>query len=159
MDLERALTVLLDAGVEFVMIGGVAMYAHGSSRLTRDLDICYGRNSENLEKLSRALSPFNPRLRDVPSEVEFQLDALTLRHGLNFTLVTDLGDLDLLGEVPGLGGYPEVKAVSVMLPLFGRSCAVLSLDGLIRAKRAVGRPRDLEAVKELEALRELEENK
>ncbi|MDE3178384.1 MAG: hypothetical protein KGM47_01890 [Acidobacteriota bacterium] len=157
MDLERALTSLVDAGIEFVMIGGVAMYAHGSSRLTRDLDICYGRSAENLERLALALGGFHPRLRDAPASTGFRLDARALRQGMNFTLVTDLGDLDLIGEVPGIGGYAEVKGLSVSMPLFGRSCEVLSLDGLIRAKRASARPRDLDALKELEALREVED--
>jgi hypothetical protein len=159
MDLERALKVLLDSRIEFVMIGGVAMFAHGSSRLTRDLDICYGRSRENLEKLARAVAPYHPRLRGAPPDVPFSFDAETLGRGMNFTLETDFGDLDLLGEVAGLGGYREVAAASATMTLFGRSCAVLSLDGLIRAKRAAGRPRDLEAVIELEALKELEEGK
>jgi hypothetical protein len=159
MDLERALILLLDSGVEFVVIGGVAMFAHGSSRLTRDLDICYSRSRDNLERLSRTLAPYRPKLRGAPADVRFRFDTETIARGLNFTLETDLGDLDLLGEVAGLGGYREAAAASATMTLFGRSCAVLSLEGLIRAKRAAGRPRDLEAAVELEALRELEEGK
>jgi len=147
--------VLLDGGVEFVVIGGVAMYAHGSAHLTRDLDICYERSRENIERLATALSPYHARLRGVPADVPFHLDASTVTKGMNFTLITDLGDLDLIGEVAGLGQYSAVRDSSITLDLFGRSCRVLSLAGLIQAKRATGRGRDAAALPELEALREL----
>jgi cyclohexa-1,5-dienecarbonyl-CoA hydratase len=154
-DFERCLKVLLDGGVEFVVIGGVAMYAHGSAHLTRDLDICYERSRENIERLATALSPYHARLRGVPADVPFHLDASTVTKGMNFTLITDLGDLDLIGEVAGLGQYSAVRDSSITLDLFGRSCRVLSLAGLIQAKRATGRGRDAAALPELEALREL----
>ena len=154
-DFERSLGALLDSEVEFVVIGGVAMYAHGSAHLTRDLDICYERSHENIERLATALSPYHPRLRGVPEDVPFHLDASTITKGMNFTLTTDLGDLDLIGEVVGLGQYSPVRAASITLDLFGRSCRVLSLEGLIQAKRATGRSRDAAALRELEALREL----
>jgi len=154
-DFERSLGALLDSEVEFVVIGGVAMYAHGSAHLTRDLDICYERSHENIERLATALSPYHPRLRGVPEDVPFHLDASTITKGMNFTLTTDLGDLDLIGEVVGLGQYSPVRAASITLDLFGRSCRVLSLEGLIQAKRATGRSRDAAALPELEALREL----
>ena len=85
----------------------------------------------------------------------FVWDAETLRRGLNFTLRTDFGDLDLIGEVPGVGAYEQVRRASVMLLLFGVECAVLSLDGLIAAKRAAGRAKDKLMLPELEALRDL----
>jgi cyclohexa-1,5-dienecarbonyl-CoA hydratase len=154
-DFERCLKVLLDGGVEFVVIGGVAMYAHGSAHLTRDLDICYERSRENIERLATAFSPYHARLRGVPADVPFHLDASTVTKGMNFTLITDLGDLDLIGEVAGLGQYSAVRDSSITLDLFGRSCRVLSLAGLIQAKRATGRGRDAAALPELEALREL----
>ena len=154
-DFERCFKVLLDGEVEFVIIGGVAMYAHGSAQLTRDLDICYERSRENIERLAAALSPYHPRLRGVREDVTFHLDASTITNSMNFTLTTDLGDLDLIGEVAGLGQYDRVRASSIALELFGRSCKVLSLDGLIQAKRATGRSRDAAALPELEALREL----
>ena len=154
-DFERCLKVLLDGGVEFVVIGGVAMYAHGSAHLTRDLDICYERSRENIERLATALSPYHARLRGVPADVPFHLDASTVTKGMNFTLITDLGDLDLIGEVAGLGQYSAVRDSSITLDLFGRSCRVLSLAGLIQAKRATGRGLDAAALPELEALREL----
>ncbi len=76
---------------------------------------------------------------------------------LNFTLVTDLGDLDLFGEITGGGRYEDLLPHTIMLELFGTSCRCLGLKRLIEVKRAAGRPRDLEAVAELEALLEMKE--
>jgi predicted nucleotidyltransferase len=139
-------------GVEFVIIGGMAAVAHGSAYLTLDLDLCYSRKTENLEKLAQALAPFHPLLRGAPP---FSLDTAALNSGLNFTLTTDLGDLDLLGEVAGFGGYAEVSSASQELELYGTPCKVLSLQGLIKSKKAAGRAKDLRLLPELEALFEL----
>jgi len=156
--LERTLAVLSDAGIKFVVIGGVAMYARGSAHLTRDLDICYERTQRNIDKLASALAPFHPHLRGAPPDVPFVLDARTISNGMNFTLSTDLGELDLLGEVAGLGQYPQVMACATPVMVWGRACDALSIEGLIRSKRAAGRSRDLEAVRELEGLAELEQH-
>jgi hypothetical protein len=154
-EFERSLTVLLDHKVELVVIGGAAMYARGSDYLTRDLDVCYNRSLENIKRLVNALALYSPTLRGAPSGLPFCFDVPTVTRGLNFTLNTDLGAIDLLGEVAGLGGYAEVRAASTTIEMFGRTCAVLSLDGLIKAKRAAGRPKDLAALPELEAMREM----
>jgi hypothetical protein len=143
--------------VEFVVIGGVAIRAHGSAYVTVDLDICYARNRENLARITRALANQNPRFRDFPSELPFVWDERTLQHGTNFTMVTALGEIDLLGEVTGLGDYHAVQAHSTIIPIFDLPCQVLSLEGLIIAKRAAGRPKDLMVLPELEALVELSE--
>jgi hypothetical protein len=85
----------------------------------------------------------------------FIWDEQTLNQTSNLTLTTDLGNVDLLGEVKGLGGYAEARASSVVMNLFGLQCRVLSLDALIETKRAAGRPKDLLVLPELEALREI----
>jgi hypothetical protein len=154
-DLEKVNNALLDSGVEIVLIGGAAMVAHGSAYVTRDADYCYRRNRENIRRLASALAPFHPSLRGAPTGLPFVFDEETIRRGLNFTLSTDIGDVDFLGEVAGLGDYEAVRAASEILEVFDRKCPVLSLDGLIRAKRAAGRARDLEVIHELEALQEL----
>ena len=77
--------------------------------------------------------------------------------GLNFTLVTDLGNIDLLGEIAGFGSYEEIVANSETVELYGIPCRILTLDGLIRAKRAAGREKDLRLIPELEALKALKE--
>ncbi len=155
LKVESLLKELHRLEVEFVIIGGMAAVAHGSAYLTVDLDLCYSRKKENLEKLAHALEPFHPLLRGAPQNIPFSLDVSTFKSGLNFTLATDLGDLDLLGEVAGLGGYAEVLSFSEELELFGMRSKVLTLEGLIKAKRAVGRAKDLRLLPELEALLEI----
>src|SRR5215470_11167957 len=106
-DIEKHLLLLAQYAVDFVVVGGVAATLHGSSHITQDLDVCYSREKANLERLANALNSVNARLRGVPDDVPFLLDAETLKRGLNFTFVTALGDLDLLGEVSGVGFYAD----------------------------------------------------
>jgi hypothetical protein len=116
--------------------------------------IAYSRDRENLARLAAALAPIHPRLRGVPGDLPFVLDEASLRAGLNFTLDTDLGPLDLLGEVPGLGTFEHVDAASSELEIAGARILVLTIDGLERAKRAAGRPKDLVDLGYLRALRD-----
>jgi hypothetical protein len=155
MKLEETLRALFDASVEFVLIGGAAMQMQGSAHLTEDLDFCYARSAKNLERLALALAPHHPRLRGAPENLPFRFDAATIKRGLNFTLMTDLGALDFLGEVAGVGDYVEVKKNSDLMAILEMDCLVLSLDGLIRAKKAAGRERDLAFIPELEGLLDL----
>jgi hypothetical protein len=146
------LETLTNADVRFVVIGGVALVLRGSVRLTVDLDICYARDPDNLDRLATALAPHRPHLRGAPDELPFIWDARTLASGLNFTLTTNLGDLDLFGDVPGLGGYDAVTRAASVQDVAGLRLTVLSLDGLERAKRAAGRVGDL---LDLEAIAEI----
>ena len=154
MNLEETLRVLYDAGVEFVLIGGAAMGLQGSAHITKDMDFCYDRSPLNLNRLANALKPYHPALRGAPPGLPFHFDAETISRGLNFTLSTDLGDIDFLGEVSGLGGFSSVKAVSDVMKISGIEIHVLSLAGLIKSKSAAGRPRDLYVLPELKALEE-----
>ena len=133
---------------------GVAATAHGSARSTLDLDVVYSRQKENLEKLVHALDGHKPYLRGAPAGLPFRFDIETLHAGLNFSLTTALGWIDLLGEIAGGGRYEDLAQHSVVIDAFGVRCRVLDLEALIRAKRAAGRPRDLEVIAELEVLRE-----
>ncbi len=125
---------------------------HGAARLTYDVDIVYARSRDNLQRLIDALGTQNPYLRDAPAGLPFRLDIPTLRNGLNFTLSSDLGDIDLLGEVAGGGGYEALVLHSVEVEAFGVVFLCVSLPKLIELKRAAGRPKDLEAIAELETL-------
>lgn len=150
--LERLLAALNAAGVEYIIIGGVAARAHGSSRLTDDLDISYARTDANLARLVGALAPLHPYLRGAPPGLPFEWSIHTLRAGLNFTLTTSAGSIDLLGEIAGGGGYDDLQPHALTISLFGSAVLLLDLPWLIRVKRAAGRPKDLEVIAELEAL-------
>jgi hypothetical protein len=152
MNFVVAVQALTDAGVEFAIIGGWSAIMHGSAHLTNDLDLCYSRNQDNLRRLALALAPYHPRPADFPRELPFVWDDRTLRGGTVFTLDTDLGRIDLMAEVAGLGGWDEIRKGCVRLPAFGREVWTLDLPSLIRAKRAAGRPKDLLVLPELESL-------
>jgi len=153
-DFERILTALRSADVSFVIIGGVAATVHGSARLTSDIDVVYERSPANIERLVKAMAPLKPYLRGAPPDLPFRFDSETVRRGLNFTLSTEAGPVDVLGEITGVGDYHAVFAVSEEISLFGASYRCISLDALIVSKRAAGRPKDLEAVAELEIIRD-----
>jgi hypothetical protein len=154
MQFEKAVQALCDAGVDFVVIGGLAATLHGGAQVTYDLDICYSRASANLRRLIEALAPFHPRPRAFPLDLPFVWDEATLRNGTLFTLQTDIGEIDLLAEVTGLGAFENVMQHSMAVEAFERRITTLDLPGLIRTKRATGRAKDLTALAELESLLE-----
>jgi len=158
-DFPSLIQLLAKNHVDFIIVGGAAATAHGSSRLTEDLDVVYRRTPENIAKLADALASHKPYLRGAPEGLPFRFDANAITRGLNFTLVTDLGAVDLLGEITGGGRYEDLLPHTITLNLFGHTCRCLSLSRLIEVKRAAGRPRDLEAVAELEALLEEQQRK
>ena len=146
------LPLLVNAGVRFIVVGGAAATAHGSARLTYDVDVVYARDPGNIRCLSMALRDAEPYLRGAPPGLPFTWDEATIEAGLNFTLTTALGDLDLFGEVTGGGRYEDLLPHSSELSVFGVQCRFVTLERLIQLKRASGRPRDLEAIAELQAL-------
>jgi len=152
-DFKALLRILSEAGVECIIVGGVAAAVHGAARATFDLDIVYRRTPENVRRLVLALTPYHPYLRGAPPGLPFRLDVATIQHGLNFTLTTDIADLDILGEIVGGGGYDALLPSTVVIRAFGVDCRLLNLDRLIEVKRAAGRPKDFEAIAELETVR------
>jgi hypothetical protein len=155
--IEAPLRLLGEHKVDCVIVGGIAALIHGSLLLTNDVDVCYARDPENLKRLAGALQSVHARLRNAPEGLPFILDAETLKRGLNFTFTTDVGDLDLLSEVRGVGHYDEVFADSITVELFDYRFAVIDIGKLVIAKRAAGRPKDLLALPELEAIQEAQE--
>jgi len=151
---DKILGVLVSAGVEFIIVGGAAATAHGSAQLTEDLDIVYSRRKENIKRLVDALKPFQPRLRDAPDNLPFEWDEETIRKGLNFTLTTSAGWLDLLGEITLGGGFEQLLPDSIELNVFGNKCLCLGLKRLIEVKRATARRKDFEAIAELQIILE-----
>ena len=152
--IEQQLSLLGRFDVECIIVGGIAATLHGSEIPTSDLDVCYARNPPNLERLASALQSVHAHLRNAPVNLPFILDAETLRRGLNFTFTTDIGSLDLLGELRGLGFYEDVLPGSLIFDLFGYPFTVIAIGKLIIAKRAAGRAKDLVALPELEAIQE-----
>lgn len=154
IDVEKAIVAMASNDVEFVVIGGVALSVHATAYITFDIDFAYSRSKENLAKISIALAPFGPRLRGFPKELPFIWDASTLSNGSVFTLDTSIGDIDLLSEVKGLGDFSDVLASSEKFDLWGFNVNILSVDGLIIAKTAAGREKDVPGLKHLEAIKE-----
>lgn len=154
VEFEPAIKSLTGNKVDFVIIGGLAVSVHSTGYITTDLDFCYLRSTENLKKIVSAFARFKPQLRCFPEDLPFVWDERTLQNGTNFTLKTTIGDIDLLGEVAGIGSYKLVERESVLTKLYGCDVRVLTLEGLIKAKRAAGRTKDLLVLPELEALQE-----
>ena len=151
-DFEKIVHLFSESGIECVIVGGLAATIHGSARLTQDVDFVYARNRTNVGRLVAALKPYSPYLRGAPPGLPFDWSEAMIERGLNFTLTTVLGDIDLLGEITGGGDYHALLPHSVDVEMFGCRCRCLDLPGLIRSKRAAGRPKDIEALAELEAL-------
>jgi len=142
--------------VEFIVIGGVAAMVLGSPLMTNDFDICYRRTKENNERLATALSEMKARLRGVDPSLPFILDGTTLRNGDTFTFETDYGPFDCLGSPSGTSGFTDlVRAAATMDLGNGVQALVCSLDDLIRMKKAAGRPKDLMAIEQLIALKQV----
>jgi hypothetical protein len=146
---------LVDGGVDFVVVGGIAAVLHGSVTITRDLDITYAPDEDNLKRLGAVLVVLGARLRGVTEDVPFIPDGRTLRRSRLLTLTTAAGPIDLLAQPDGSPIYARLRAGADRQSLDGIEVLVASLDDLIAMKKAAGRPKDLVAVEELEAIKRL----
>lgn len=149
---EDFLPLLQRAGVEFIVIGGGAGIAHGLARLTYDVDVVYSRTPTNLQRIVDALRDYQPYPRGAPPGLPFLWDALTLKAGMNFTLDTTLGAIDLLGEVTGGGSHEQLLPHTIVREAYGVQVRFVTLEKLVELKRAAGRPKDFEVLSELQAL-------
>ncbi|SRR6266567_3184661 len=159
VDLAQIIPPLTTAKIDFILIGGMAAILHGSARVTFDVDLVYSRTPANIERLADALAPYKPYLREAPAGLPFEWDARTIRNGLNFTLTTDLGDIDLLGDVADGETYQTLLSHSFDVEAFGVRFKCIDLPTLIRIKEAADRPKDREALAELRVLLEESEKK
>ncbi len=153
------LAVLLRHDVRFVVIGGIAASLQGSTTITNDFDICYARERDNLERLAESLRELDATLRGAEEPVPFQLDARSLKAGMNFTFDTKYGPFDCIGEASGNFDYEQLRRNADEMDLVQTKVFVASLDDLIRMKRAAGRNKDLIEVENLSALREVRDAK
>jgi predicted nucleotidyltransferase len=159
VDLAQIIPPLVRAKVDFILIGGMAAILHGSARVTFDVDLVYWRTPENIERLAGALASHGPYLRGAPPNLPFSWDAKTISGGLNFTLTTKLGDVDLFAEVTGGETYSDLLPHSFEVEAFGVRFKCIDLPTLIRIKEAAGRSKDREAVAELRVLLEESQKK
>lgn len=157
-ELPALLAALLRHRVRFVVIGGVAANAHGSTTATLDLDICYSRQATDLEGLAAALRELKVTLRGADRDLPFRIDARTLRNGLNFTFRTEYGAFDCLGDASGYT-FDVLAPNAHSTTIGGVEVLVASLDDLIRMKRAAGRLKDLVEIENLSKLREVREER
>ena len=157
--LEQIAELFISHDVRFIVIGGQAEYLFGSPRVTYDIDLCYERSAENLERLATALRELKPTLRGAPADLPFILDAKSLALGSNFTFNTSLGPLDLLGWVEPLGDFAGVAKHATTVDLQGLKLLVISLDDLIRVKEHIRRPKDRESLMQLQAIKRLRDAK
>jgi predicted nucleotidyltransferase len=156
--LERFCTILAQHGVEFIVVGGQAEALMGGARVTYDVDLCYRRTAENLERLAAALGTMRLTLRGAPPDLKFRLDAPALALGANYTFVVD-GEypLDFLGYLEPIGTYDDLLPHVETVTIGGRPIQVIGLDDLIRIKRHISRPKDRESLLQLEAIKRLRE--
>lgn len=154
LDLEKILKILIENNVEFIIVGGYASIIHGASYVTKDLDICVNFSEENASKMLNAMAPYHPVHRMHPETPPLQETPRSLSNYRNLYLHTDLGDVDMLGEITGLGRFHDLVDSSIEVELYGKTCRVLDINALIVSKKALGRPKDNHVIVQLEAIKE-----
>jgi hypothetical protein len=157
--LDELLRRLVVAKARFVVIGGFAVAAHGAPLVTEDLDVCCPFGVSNFRRIEAALAGINPRVRDHPRLIPLEAARKFAKTLKNLYLQTDLGPLDLLGEVPNYGDFSKARSNSVLIDTDVGPVRVLSIDALIEIKQAIGRPRDRDAVILLKAIKEVQDRK
>ncbi len=148
LDAGPVIRSLIDCGVDFVVIGGIAGTLHGSSYPTYDLDVAYSRDSANLKRLVGALAALEVKLNNAPEDLPFVADEATLANGANFTFDTPHGRFDILGHIPGVSSYEDLRRQSEVATLEGHAIRIASIDHLISMKRAANRTKDKLMVEE-----------
>lgn len=152
-NLNNLLRLLLEKNIDFVLIGEFASAVYGSTMVTRDIDICYACTPDNLNSLRDLLKDLHPIHRQTPQKLSFIEIPENLQGVSNLYLNTDLGTLDIVSQVTGVGDFDHVKKNAIEISLFGHKCKVISIDDLIKSKKAIGRNKDLLVVEELEKIK------
>lgn len=149
-NLQALLKLLIHSPIEFVLVGGFASVLHGCNQSTRDIEICILYSSEQIQLLQNLLKPFHPKHRIGDQKTSF-LDIDILKKQ-DFHLITDLGILDVISHVEGVGNYYDVLKRSEEIKIYEGKCHLISIDDLIKSKKILGRHRDLTIIMELEAI-------
>jgi predicted nucleotidyltransferase len=154
MQLTQLVQRLCEADIDFVIVGGYAAVLHGSSHVTRDLDVCMVLSSANVEKLREIFKDLHPTHRFTPQRLSFLNNpdpGVSLK---NLYLQTDIGAVDFLSTITGVGSFEDVGRGAVSVELFGKRLRVIGVEDLIKAKEALGREKDVLVAKELRAILE-----
>jgi len=154
-EFQKSIELMVDSGIRFVIIGGVAMRMQGTAHVTDDIDFSYSRDVTGFPGLIETLNRHHVRLRNVPADLPFSFDLRTLKNTQNFTLVTDVGDIDLLAEPAGIDSFEGLWERATEMEIFGLSVRVASIEDLIGMKSAAGRPKDKQHLLELQDLQQL----
>ena len=154
-DFLNLLQRLALGGVDFVIVGGYAGVVHGCTYVTQDVDVCCDFSPANLLALQEALRELHPVHRMTPGRQPLKLTAENVATFKNLYLDTDIGRLDCLSHIEGIGAYEQVRQASERIEVEGMQFRVLTIDSLIVAKEAMHRPRDKEAIRQLRAIRRL----
>lgn len=154
-DFKLLLSKLAENDFDFIVIGGFAAAAYGSSFVTSDLDVCAILTPDNIEKLRMALVDLNPLHRIANNKPSFLEIPKSVEGISNLYLQTDAGVLDLLSNVTGVGDFQELSKSCIVIKIYGYQCKIISINDLIKAKLALKRPKDLEVAKELEVIQNL----
>ena len=156
-DLQALLKLLIHSPLDFVLVGGFAAVLHGSNQTTRDIDICVVYSPEQVWLLRKILKPFHPYHRMQTSKESFLETPQDLSRKQDLYLMTDLGALDVINHIEGVGGYYDVLERSQEVEMYDGKCRLISIEDLIKSKKALGRHRDLVTAAELEAIQEEKE--
>lgn len=154
-DCDNLLDRLVNKGVDFVIVGDWAGLVYGCTRVNQCIEICCDFSPANLLALQKAISDLEPVHRMTPSRKKLELTEETCSHFKNLYIDTQAGQLDCLSVIDGLGDYRQTTRESELVEVEGTKIHVLNLEALIRSKRAMNRPRDKEAISQLEAIKEL----
>lgn len=152
-DFKLLLNKLVENNFDFIIVGGFAAAAYGSTYVTHDLDVCAVLSPENIEKLREILADIHPKHRTTQTKPSFLVVPDELKGINNLYLETDVGVLDLLSNIIGVGDFEEVKKSSIEVSIFGHPCKVISIDDLIKSKKTLKRPKDLVVAEELVIIR------
>ncbi len=152
-DSVKMLKMLLENEVEFILVGGFAAVVHGVSTITQDLDLCFHFTAKNVQRLLNALKTLHPLHRVLSKTLPITQSIEELTRFKNLYLKTDIGSLDLLGQVSDLGNYQDLLSHIETIAMFDLPCKIIDIPSLIKAKKFMGRPKDKQAVVELEAIK------
>ncbi len=158
-DFLTVLSKLNHCQVRSVIIGGFAGVVYGATAaVTQDIEICCEFTTENLLRLQEALAEFHPVHRMMSGRVKLQLTEQSCKDYKNLYLDTDLGQLDCIGYVKGVGDFEKCWQASRMIEVDDEKFNVLTIEALIQAKQAMNRPRDKETIIQLETIRKAHRN-